>query len=121
MVTPCHTSMTREAETVDPRPPPVTLRATLRATATVSDSYANRLELDRLFRTVGSFACHSLDYKFRIVVVTVGDSHDQADAEWIVIRTQLRGHNDTPFGWPAPGRPSGRPGSGRPSGVFCML
>jgi hypothetical protein len=23
---------------------------------------------------------------------------DQADAEWIVIRTQLRGHNDTPFG-----------------------
>jgi hypothetical protein len=26
------------------------------------------------------------------------ESHDQADAEWIVIRTQLRGHNDTPFG-----------------------
>jgi hypothetical protein len=33
-----------------------------------------------------------------------GGSHDQADAEWIVIRTQLRGHNDTPGGsaggWP---------------------
>jgi hypothetical protein len=27
-----------------------------------------------------------------------GESHDQADAEWIVIRTQQRGHNDTPFG-----------------------
>jgi hypothetical protein len=27
-----------------------------------------------------------------------GGSHDQADAEWIVIRTQLRGHNDAPFG-----------------------
>jgi hypothetical protein len=39
-----------------------------------------------------------------------GEAHDQADAEWIVIRRQLRGHNDTPFGRPAPGRPSGRPG-----------
>jgi hypothetical protein len=52
---------------------------------------------------------------------SAGQSHDQADAEWVVIRTQLRGHNDTPFGRPAPGRPSGRPGSGRPSGVFCMF
>jgi hypothetical protein len=51
----------------------------------------------------------------------VGESHDQADAEWIVIRSQLSGHNDVPFGRPAPGRPSGRPGSGRPSGVFCIL
>jgi hypothetical protein len=33
------------------------------------------------------------------------ESHDQADAEWIVIRTQLRGHNDTPFGRPTPSRP----------------
>jgi hypothetical protein len=24
------------------------------------------------------------------------ESHDQADAEWIVIRTQVRGHNGTP-------------------------
>jgi hypothetical protein len=31
-----------------------------------------------------------------------GGSHDQADAEWIVIWTQLRGHNDTHFGWPSP-------------------
>jgi hypothetical protein len=36
-----------------------------------------------------------------------GEYDDQADAEWIVIRTQLRGHDDTPFGRPAPGRPSG--------------
>jgi hypothetical protein len=48
-------------------------------------------------------------------------SHDQADAEWIVIRTQLRGHNYTPFGQPASGRPSSRPESGRPSGIFCMF
>jgi hypothetical protein len=46
-------------------------------------------------------------------VVVPGGSHDQADAEWIVIRTHLWGHNDTPFGRPAPGQPSGRPGSCR--------
>jgi hypothetical protein len=50
-----------------------------------------------------------------------GGSHDHADAEWIVIRTQLRGHKDTPFGQPAPGRPSGRLGSGCPTGVFYMF
>jgi hypothetical protein len=55
------------------------------------------------------------------ISLTPGGSHDQADAEWIVIRTQLRGHNGTPFGRAAPGRPSDRPGSGRPSGVFCMF
>jgi hypothetical protein len=43
-----------------------------------------------------------------------GESHDQADAEWIVIRTQLRGHNDTPFGRPAPGHLGHL-------GVFCMF
>jgi hypothetical protein len=43
-----------------------------------------------------------------------GDFRDQADTEWIVIRTQLRGHNDTPFGRPTPGRPVGRQGVGRP-------
>jgi hypothetical protein len=53
--------------------------------------------------------------------LTEGGSHDQADAEWIVIRTQLRGHNHTLFGRPAPGRPSGRPGSGRLTGIFCMF
>jgi hypothetical protein len=47
------------------------------------------------------------------VTQTPGESHDQADAEWIVIRRQLRGHNDTPFGPPW--------GSGRPLGVFCMF
>jgi hypothetical protein len=29
-----------------------------------------------------------------------GEFHDQADADWIVIRGQLRGHNDTPIGQP---------------------
>jgi hypothetical protein len=42
--------------------------------------------------------------------VACGEFHDQADAKWIVIRGQLRGHNDMPFGWPTPG--------GRPQGVF---
>jgi hypothetical protein len=32
---------------------------------------------------------------------------DEADAEWIVISRPLRGHNDTPFGWPTPGHPQG--------------
>jgi hypothetical protein len=30
----------------------------------------------------------------------MGEFHDQGDAKWIVIRGQLRGHNDTPFGRP---------------------
>jgi hypothetical protein len=47
---------------------------------------------------------------------TIGGSHDQADAEWIVIRTQLWGHNDTPFGRPAARQPSGQPPVGPPAG-----
>jgi hypothetical protein len=43
-----------------------------------------------------------------------GKFHDQEDAKRIVIRRQLRGHNDTPFGRPTPGRPIGRPAVGRP-------
>jgi hypothetical protein len=34
-----------------------------------------------------------------------GKFHDQADARWIEIRGQLRGHNDTPFGRSTPSRP----------------
>jgi WD40 repeat protein len=41
-----------------------------------------------------------------------GGCHDWTDAEWIVKRGPLRGHNDTPFGWTTPGRPIGRPGVG---------
>jgi hypothetical protein len=51
----------------------------------------------------------------------LGEFHDQGDAKWIVIRGQLRGHNDTPFGRPTPGRPIGRPGVGHPQGVFGGL
>jgi hypothetical protein len=40
---------------------------------------------------------------------TKGVFHDQADAERIVIRRPLRGHNNTPFGRPTPGRPIGHP------------
>jgi hypothetical protein len=49
---------------------------------------------------------------------TPGESHDMGDAEWIVIRAQLWGHNDTPCGRLAPGRLIGQPGVGRPQGVF---
>jgi hypothetical protein len=50
-----------------------------------------------------------------------GGCHDQADAEWMEIRRLLRGHNDTPFGQPTPGRPIGRPGVGHPQGVFSVI
>jgi hypothetical protein len=43
--------------------------------------------------------------------------HDQGDAEWIVIRRLLWGHNDMP----ASGRPIGRPGYGRPQGVIGVF
>jgi hypothetical protein len=46
---------------------------------------------------------------------TAGEFRDQGDAKWMVIRGQLRGHNDTPFGRPTPGRPIGRPGGWPPS------
>ena len=52
---------------------------------------------------------------------SVGEFHDQGDAKWIVIRGQLSGHNDMPFGQRTPGRPIGRPGAGRPQGVFGGL
>jgi hypothetical protein len=41
--------------------------------------------------------------------VRKGKFHDQGEAKWIVIRGQLKGHNDTPFGRPTPGRPIDRP------------
>jgi hypothetical protein len=47
--------------------------------------------------------------------------HDQGDAKWIVIRGQLRGHNDTPFGRPTPGWPIGRLVFGCPQGVFGVF
>jgi hypothetical protein len=49
---------------------------------------------------------------------SAGKFHDQGDAEWIVIRGQLRGHNDTPCGRPNPVRPIGRPRVGHPQGIF---
>jgi hypothetical protein len=47
-----------------------------------------------------------------------GEFHDQGDANWIVIRRPLWGHNNMPCGWPAPARAIGRPGSGPPQGVM---
>jgi hypothetical protein len=58
---------------------------------------------------------------FSYTVFLTSEFHDQVDAKWIVIRGQLRGHNDTPFGRPSPGRPIGHPGAGHPQGVFQSL
>jgi hypothetical protein len=61
------------------------------------------------------------DRQARKRTVAEGESHDQGGAEWIVIRRSLWGHDDTPCGRPAPGRPIGRPGSGRPQGVIGVF
>jgi hypothetical protein len=37
-----------------------------------------------------------------LLAMTDGDLHDQADANWIVIRGMLWGHNDMPCGRPTP-------------------
>ena len=58
-----------------------------------------------------------MSFTVGLTVDVGGEFHDQGDAKWIVIRRSLWGHNDTPCGRPAPGRPIGRPGSGRPQGV----
>jgi hypothetical protein len=42
--------------------------------------------------------------KVETVKVVKGEFHDQADADWIVIRRLLWGHNDMPCGRPTPGR-----------------
>jgi hypothetical protein len=64
--------------------------------------------------------CFKLQESFRSNTFD-GEFHDQGDAKWIVIRRQLRGHNDTPCGRQAPGRPNGRLGSGRPQGVIDIF
>jgi hypothetical protein len=51
----------------------------------------------------------------------LGGRRDKADAEWIVIRRPVSGHNNSPFGRPTPGRLIGRPGVGHPQGVFGVL
>jgi hypothetical protein len=38
--------------------------------------------------------------------ITLGGCHDETDADWLVIRGPLKGHKDTPFGWPTSGWPS---------------
>jgi hypothetical protein len=43
---------------------------------------------------------------------STGEFHDHRDAKGIVIRGQVRGHNDTPFG---------RRGVGHPQGVFGVF
>jgi hypothetical protein len=47
-----------------------------------------------------------------------GEFYDQGDAKLIVVRGQLRGHNNMPFRWPIPGRPISHSGVGRPEDVF---
>jgi hypothetical protein len=54
----------------------------------------------------------------QLFIWLLGKFHDQGDAKWIVIRGQLRGHNDTPCGRPTPSRPISHPVVGRPQGVI---
>jgi hypothetical protein len=64
---------------------------------------------------------HFQRFGFSFGETPLGEFHDQEDAEWIVIRRLLWGHNDTLFGWPTPGRPIGHPGIGHPKGIFVFL
>jgi hypothetical protein len=57
--------------------------------------------------------CRVVGYGEPLQYNTEGEFHDQRDTKWIVIRGQLRGHNDTPFGGANP-----RPVVGHPWGVF---
>jgi hypothetical protein len=50
-----------------------------------------------------------------------GEFRDQGEAEWIVIRRSLWGHNDMPFWRPTSGRLIGSPWSGRPQGVIGVF
>jgi hypothetical protein len=52
------------------------------------------------------------------ITIIFGKFHDQGEAEWKVIRGQLRGHKDTPCRRPTPGRPISRPGVGCPQYLF---
>jgi hypothetical protein len=56
-----------------------------------------------------------------ILLSIPGGCHDKADAEWIVNRRSLGGHNDLPFRRPALGRPIGRLVVGHPQGVFGVF
>jgi hypothetical protein len=62
-------------------------------------------------------------FNFRVLMIasSAGKFHDQGDTRWTVIWGQLRSHNDTPFGRPAPGWPISCPVAGRPQGVFGGL
>jgi len=52
----------------------------------------------------------AVDCYKRLEGKSLGEFHDQADAEWIVINGPLRGHNDTSCGRPTPERPIARSG-----------
>jgi hypothetical protein len=62
--------------------------------------------LDAILDTNGSIL-YDNEYKnsdcgMRPLMIVPGEFHDQGDAKWVVIRGQLRGHNDMPFGRPIP-------------------
>jgi hypothetical protein len=65
----------------------------------------------------GETGADRMDQEFK----DLSEFHDQGDAKSIAIRRPLRGHNDTPLGQSAPGRPIGRPGVGRRQGVSGSL
>jgi hypothetical protein len=61
------------------------------------------------------------EFEGPFTVFNEGEFHDQADANWIVIRGLLWGHNDTPSGRSTSSLPIGRAGMVRPQGVFIYF
>jgi hypothetical protein len=63
-----------------------------------------------------NFVTHVCKYSIDLETVEteLGEFHVQVEANWLIIRVPLRGHNDTPCGRLIPSRPIGRSGVGRP-------
>jgi hypothetical protein len=66
------------------------------------------------FRSGATRVLITTDIWARGIDVAQGQFRGLKDAKWIVIRGQLRGHNDAPCGRPNPDLPVCRPGVGRP-------
>jgi hypothetical protein len=64
--------------------------------------------------------CEKENMSKMVIILDSGlsKSHDKGDAKWIVIKRQLRGNNNMPFGQPTPGQSIGHPGVACPQEVF---
>jgi hypothetical protein len=68
----------------------------------------NQIKPEKILVLLGIYYLY-ISSKTSLVEHCKGEFLDQGDAEGIVIRRELRGHNDKPFGQPTPGRLIGRP------------